>query len=206
MYCYFDTIERMFIPEGNAQVQFRFLLLNDLEEMMTTVGVAPSPSFDIDASLVGVISAAFGDNVMERLSSELEYLGCRAVVATADPVSPIVIEQSDGATGGSLAEVAITSNTAALVRKLTAVGGRTNRGRMFIPGLAREAVASNGVLDEFHHDELQQRFNSFFNDCHSEPGFGDFVVHHDDEELDPTPITAFQVQTRAATQRRRLRP
>jgi hypothetical protein len=90
-----------------------------------------------------------------------------------------------------------------LIRKTTALGGRANQGRMFHPGVAEGGTQSGGILTVNELVPLQTAFNNFHADFVTQ-GLP-MVLLHNNEELTPTPITALSVETKVATQRRRLR-
>lgn len=94
-------------------------------------------------------------------------------------------------------------NVCALVRKVTASGGRTNRGRLFHPGVAEGGTDAGGVLQSGERTLLQARYDLLVSNLVA-INVG-LVILHTALELVPTPITSLAVQDLVATQRRRLR-
>jgi hypothetical protein len=104
------------------------------------------------------------------------------------------------ATGGAL-----PPNCAILMRKNSALGGRRNRGRVYlppiIPGEANVDVLGN--LSGSFATDIQTRWNTFRTGAEGDENT--LVIFHQTAPFTPTPITGFTVATTIATQRRRLR-
>lgn len=102
---------------------------------------------------------------------------------------------------GTLSGNSVTPNVTLLVKKLTTAGGRAGRGRFYWPGIQEGVVNDYGVLDSGAKDTFQGLFDDFRS---SLLGF-DLIptLLHNSAET-PDAITAFEVQTLVATQRRRL--
>lgn len=96
-------------------------------------------------------------------------------------------------------------NTALLVRKITGFGGRQGTGRWYWPGIADTQIDDGGNLGPATVTSLQTGFNSFHSNLVAS-GLVPVLLHGEDEPIStPMPITSFSVQSRVATQRRRLR-
>lgn len=93
-------------------------------------------------------------------------------------------------------------NTAILVTKNTALGGRKGRGRMYLPGVFSANTSNSGIVDAALVTNIQNDWNDFRNAL--EAAGQDMVLLHGDTTA-PTIITSLSVQARLATQRRRLR-
>lgn len=102
--------------------------------------------------------------------------------------------QSGGEPGG--AQVSM------LIRKSTALGGRKNRGRVYIPAIPEEFIDVGGVLDTTVVSTFQGVWDAWAADL--AVGGLEACVEHSDGST-PTPITAFTVMGVVATQRRRQR-
>jgi hypothetical protein len=98
-----------------------------------------------------------------------------------------------------------SANTAYLVHKNTAFGGRTGRGRCYIPGVVEASVGPDGDL----LDATQTAITTDFQAWRTEIIALDLVpvVLHGPGHgaLAPRPITSFACDGFAATQRRRMR-
>ena len=151
------------------------------------------------AFLTGWISLGTSARVHTSDSGFLEFFRPRSIAGT-DPAQ------------------SLTVNTALLVKKVAAVGGRKNRGRMFIPPFAinEASVDRNGVIDAQVVSNQQTVWTAF------EGQAGDIwqlAILHSDVVVSPGPpkvygpnpeppvdIAGLVVQSKCATQRRRMRP
>jgi len=105
---------------------------------------------------------------------------------------------ANGTTSGD----AMSPNVTALVKKTTALGGRQGRGRMYVPGLIEANVGGGGALAGAFQGNLQDGIDAWAAACviaNCQP----MLLHND--LLSPTEITAFAIDAKVATQRRRLR-
>jgi hypothetical protein len=100
----------------------------------------------------------------------------------------------------------LTPNTAVLVQKRTILGGRSNRGRFYVPGLPEDSVDGSGSILLTPLTALQAGANNYLAAAQAAPEVENLVVLHDQLVVGPpTPVTSLQVQTLVGTQRRRLR-
>lgn len=89
-----------------------------------------------------------------------------------------------------------------LIQKRTALGGRANRGRMYLPSVAEANVGSDGTLTAGAVSTLQTAADAFLTDL--DTASIPMVVLHTGVGA-PTPVTELVVQTVVATQRNRQR-
>jgi hypothetical protein len=109
--------------------------------------------------------------------------------------------------GGSSGEP-VPQNCAALVKKAVVGPTGTRSGRLYLPGVVREAqVSATGVITSGEVTSIQTAVNNWITASATdglEPN-----VFHEPTGLNPTPAPSFvsqlQVQTILATQRRRMR-
>lgn len=118
---------------------------------------------------------------------------------------------------GTLTNAGATVNLAVLIRKTTALGGRKQRGRSYLPpfSLLEANIEVNGDLNPAYQLGLQTSMDEFqaalelesylLHLLHSNTRDPLTGVEIPDTAAPPTPIVAFAVQARAATQRRRMR-
>lgn len=122
-----------------------------------------------------------------------------------DETGPTFIAPS-GEDGGHIGSGA-QPGTSYLIRKNTALGGRKNRGRMFVPGVDEDKVdASGGILPAWV-TTLQGVAGDFF-DAATAATMYPVVLHTlvpGPTQPAPTAITSLSVESLVATQRRRLR-
>lgn len=122
--------------------------------------------------------------------------------------------ESTGTVPGVRADDPPAPNTALLVRKVTGLGGRYNRGRMFWPSLNADSIDTSGGVSAGEVSFHQALFDDFLEVCQGVTGtppvnVSDMVLIHSPRsgEATPTPsaVTALIVEDMVATQRRRLR-
>lgn len=191
----------LIIPPGFALITWRFSCDGDSEEMLSTCGVSDEGTAN---ELAQLASDSFTDAFAENMISQsYTFLGCRSAVGQDG--GPPDTGEYDTLWVGSADPTRYAPNTAILLKKTTGVGGRANRGRMFLPPIWHEMGGSNvsaaGVMGLDVVGEIQTAVDTWFGPL--EP-----VILHDDSSpvSVPTPITAITVQARLASQRRRLRP
>ena len=110
-------------------------------------------------------------------------------------------EFADGQTGTVGGEAAPPS-VAALVHKITPLGGRKGRGRLFIPCLAEASLGNAGLITVSWRSAAQTMFDTI-GGAMALASLPLMLLHTD--ATSPTAIEAFSVDQRVATQRRRLR-
>lgn len=106
---------------------------------------------------------------------------------------------------GGLSVNQVTPQVAMIATKVTATGGRSGRGRMFIPGLTEPDVNSAGIIGSAYLAAMQAKLTALgaaLVDASLVP-----VLLHADSVGDttPHPLIGIQLQSKVATQRRRLR-
>jgi hypothetical protein len=98
---------------------------------------APTSGTDVD-SMCGDFNGVFGPLYGTCLCSGITYLGCMARYLNGST-------ELEGAnatpTAGSAAGVNVSDQNAVVIRKVTGMGGRQNRGRYFIGGLSSLAFS-----------------------------------------------------------------
>lgn len=107
--------------------------------------------------------------------------------------------------GGTGAGDPDSPNVSVLLHKVTGSGGRTGRGRMYIPGVPTAQVSPAGILNTTYVDGVTAAWNAFrvaMDGIGHEP----VLLHAPGSPVtDPIGITSFECDQRVATQRRRLR-
>lgn len=104
---------------------------------------------------------------------------------------------------GSPGLLALPPNNAVLIRKVTAAGGRTGTGRMYVPALIETEVDSSGLISGASQASIQAGATGMLSDLSTNDI--PMYVLHDSALIAPNLVTSLSVQTRVATQRRRLR-
>ncbi len=96
-------------------------------------------------------------------------------------------------------------NIALLVKKSTGVGGRSGRGRMFVPGMTSTLFDSSGNVAADRISTLDLAFENFRTDM-ATLGLPLHLLHGPASPVSvPYPIVNLSIDARGATQRRRLR-
>lgn len=190
------------IPAGFAQANFRY-----------TGGQAPTGAewtlgLDVSSALGG--PAGVANDLIVNYGNTI-----RTVLPAACVLTSVLVKFGPNTTGPS-AEVGTTtpgtgggtpasSAVSILVQKLTALGGRPGRGRLYLPGVQESEVDEAGNLSGAFVDGLQDQFDDFFAELVSS-GMPPVLLHSETSPIaTPTDVTGFAVQTVVATQRRRQR-
>ena len=197
------------IPPGFAQARFLYRLTADPEEMCITLGVEVPDGFEDPSVLASrlyndaktSISGAAEMYPTWTFTRVVEYVG-------QDGGPPTIGEYGENLVGTRTVAAQPPNNCAVLVRKLSAVGGRRNKGRFYFPpmSLGETAVNENGVIAGATLTGLQANFTEFYGLLTSPPEAQcNPVILHSEAPTEPTPITAFVVQAQIATPRTRMR-
>lgn len=133
--------------------------------------------------------------------TEWNYVG----VNTLQRADPDLYSFSHTVTSvGTQSATCLPPNCAAVVTKSSALAGRSNRGRAYLPAayLPETAVSPAGVIDAGLVAFLQGLLTETIIDLAAADM--EMVILHS-EAGTPSPVTSFALQTLIATQRRRLR-
>lgn len=189
----------MHIPEDFAQVNLQFTGECAPTGAETTFGVASTSATPLEVAAF-VFDAVVDSDLMETFDTGLVLANIHVKVGPNE--TGAFGDLAAGLPGGTSGS-ALTPNTALLVKKLTATGGRSGAGRMFWPGVPEGTVTDNGSVPGGALATIQTRFDDFFD--YMTDHFVPLVLLHAEASLSPYLITALSVQPTAATQRRRLR-
>lgn len=188
----------MRIPEGHGQVTWFFS--GDAVPTSAAVTCGFFNAIDQAASACAIELGIQWENEMTDLyTDELALVAVRVKLGpnVDGPMAEVI------ATGlGTASGTAVPPNTALCVRKNTNVGGREGQGRFFIPGIPEASVDQSGQLEAGYATAAQSVCTSFLASCEA----NDLpleVLHNSNRS--PSGITTLSVQSRVATQRRRLR-
>lgn len=192
----------MLIPDGCAQINWRF-----------TGDAAPTGA----EVTLGVAVDTFTGSVADAAASAHSAWSLTALVIQSESITldSTLVKFGPNATGpsavyavpfdGSADPQADVPNTSVLVRKVTAFGGRTGSGRMFVPGYGEGLWEPNGTMTLLNLSGIQDSFDDLWTALTAD-NLVPVLLHGEDSPVTtPLPITSFQVQQLAATQRRRLR-
>lgn len=194
----------MELPEGFSNCRYIFTLSGVLDPMSFALGVQST-----EVVSPSVMAAQMYDAFQEifvidagALVEGWTFVGT-SVTRTVGG-EPVIGEKIEPITSSSSVDGTIV-NTAILVRKNTAAGGRKNRGRMFVPpfDLQEEVINSAGVISPSEVTDYQIKWE-LYRTALDTANLVPFLYHSGIEDA-PTPIESFTVQSLAATQRRRMR-
>lgn len=187
------------IPAGYGEIVVAHTGGGIVGEGIWTIG------FDNNA---GSTAAEIAEDIDNGLVA-LDYMDCLSSSVT---VSEVRVKLGPDATGplavrslgyaGTIGGNAAPPNVAALVHKVTPLGGRQGRGRLFVPGLSETALGNGGSFD-IGVRSLLQTFMTAFGNLMTLGSLPLMLLHGD--ALTPTAISNLDVDSTLATQRRRLR-
>lgn len=202
----------MAVPPGFADVAMRTALTGDSEEFITTFGLIleqPLSQSVVDGLSLECaafwLNTTYGGRSGAHIPTQGEYRGIR--VTEGNDGDPIGWESVSGAAVGVGTTTLLTQNTTYLVKKGTALGGRANRGRWYLPFVREANVSDTGVLTAATVTFLSLGCAEFLDNLEtSVPLFysGMCLLHA--SGATPTPVSAITPAALCATQRRRLRP
>lgn len=193
------------IPAGYGVAAIKTRTLGDPEPMVWTCGFDLTDMI-LDANAPEFISDAWDASLKTITSSAVSLIQVDVKVGPT-VTGPIYtwVGDIDGTDAGAL----LPPNCAVLVQKRTGLGGRMNRGRMYLPGISSidGQIDSGGNILPGGVAPVQSAVDAFFTFLNTSAGLGTMtpVLLHS-ASSDPTPVASFVVADRLATQRRRMRP
>ncbi len=198
------------IPAGYAIGSLRWTCVGDPEPHVSTIGLdVVSASTPTPAQVADLLSTAWiSAHPAGALSALYVFIGSTVTFGPQPGEGPSAedVRNVPGTASNSTAPPP-TSNVSLLVKKSTALGGRRNRGRMYLPaGYLKETdIDQNGWMIESTRGVYQARMDAFLSNLTTPAPTLNPVILHSDALVEPTPITSFTVQRQVATQRRRMR-
>ncbi len=189
------------IPEGAAQVSIPFANASLSRPAQVVFGVVFLGGDAIDAA--NNILFAFVQSIGGGVDSNVT-IGPATIRIGQDPGDPVVATGTLSDVGGGI-QLATPANVALLFRKLTGLGGRAHRGRMYVPWALNSAVVNEGGFIEA---ATVASYAAVAADLLTElTTLGhEMVLLHDSTSPDVTPtlVTNLVPDGQVATQRRRL--
>jgi hypothetical protein len=195
------------IPVGFGQVLHSIEVVGDNERMAITYGIqlegtgAGVPQNAVDgcaAVYASQLNPQMGNTVILR-QTELRF------GSEAGP--PGVAVSVLSATGAQAIDL-LPQNCAYLVDKRTALAGRRGRGRFYIPGVPEDSCSNIGIISQGKFDSMNLALAGFLTGLANHAAIVGMVLLHSVGPLPtlvPTPVTSLVLQSKIATQRRRLR-
>lgn len=200
------------IPVGYANVIESMTWLNDPEPMAVTYGVAIDAAAtvsDLPAIAAG-LGAAFDANIMPVISSILTHTQTEVTwQQAAGPSNRLIGVDASTTTGGDSEATVIPQNSAYLIHKRTATGGRGGRGRFYLPGVGETDVDNFGNIAGAKITALNAAVTAWRTAVLAVALVDDLVLLHNDPGAfaadAPRSITSLVADPVLSTQRRRLR-
>jgi len=189
-----------YIPDGYGQATLNFDFISGPSNPMAIVhgyshaGVNP-------AGHAGVIMGLWRDQWMPGpdVTNNLLFKGVDCVEDTEHALGSATTN-----TVGPSSDVALPPQVAILVQKQTGLGGRKNRGRMYIPGCTNASLIEGGFLLGAAQIRLQENIDDYL--LGLETNDLNMVVLHSTLGLGtPATVVTLTVDSVCATQRRRVR-
>lgn len=192
----------MLIPNGWAQANLIYTGAGLPTGAQVTFGLNVETYPGSPTDLANDIATEWANVMDAQWSSQVAVTGVKVKfgpTATGDSGEVLVNIPGTGST------TAVPSNTSLLVTKVTGVGGRQGRGRMYLPGLVEASVDSAGVVTPANLAIIQGKLSTFRTAMNS-AGAPLALLHGEDAPIvAPYLVTGLVANTRVATQRRRLR-
>lgn len=188
------------IPDGYAQANFRFTGESAPNGAEVTLGLNLAFSSATPTEVAGICGGKWEDSV---LPFQCDDISLDEVLVKFGPTATGPSGVSQFGTPGGDVGASEAPAVSVLVRKLTDLGGRAGRGRMYIPGIRDTRVDSSGHVDGTYATDLGIGLVTFKDALEAED-LGLVVLHGPESPLTvPTPIQFLIVQQYVGTQRRR---
>lgn len=192
------------IPPNQMQVTFHFATADTAGgEQACTLGVDCSGSSATDQQDLDAVALAFGNGPVANLSTNISLIHTSCLRNT--PGGMLALDTTIGANSGDQTGGIMPINVAVLVRKVTGFAGRSNRGRLYLPGVGLASIPAGGgnFLGAGDLAGFQGQFNAFRAALVTAGLLP--VIFHQAPASTSRAVTSFEVQSRLATQRGRLR-
>lgn len=195
------------IPDQFGNIVFRHTITGDAEEMVCNLGLDLGATAATTQTIVDDVFDVWAAEMMSSAPNTVTFVGATLYrrdgpgdLQVADSTSTPVVGTSSGSS--------IPPNTALILKKSTALGGRAHRGRMFFPGASEGLISPAGIVDSALITETNGNLVSFLAAL-AAIGPNDYVpvlLHTTGSILPPNPITSMVCDAKVGSQRRRLRP
>lgn len=189
------------IPEGFAQINFKFGGVACPSGAEVTFGCDVSAYAGTPVDLATLAASEF-EGVVEQMTTQLSLLSTLVKFGPNETgPSAEVATPHGGIDGGA----AVPPNTSILVQKQTTQGGRSGKGRCYLPGFREDKVDGGGNVDATNLGNIGTALEIFR--ANMETADVPLVVLHGPNSPFTVPgfILELVPQAKVATQRRRLR-
>lgn len=193
----------MEIPAGFAQANFRFGGPAVPTGAEMTMGLDIALWGSSPTALATALAADWTTAVMAGLQTN--KIGLTQIEVKFGPTATGPSGIWAGSINGTKTGDGAPPATCALISKLTAFGGRSGKGRWYLPGLAESDINNSGQLENAFITGANVALLAFLNAVEARD-VTLVILHNPGSPLTiPTPIDALIVQQQVATQRRRNR-
>ncbi len=198
------------IPANHGQFAHHFTIPGDNQEMLVTGGYE-AEGVDTTANQVALVLHDLAKTLVNaRLPTQVTLKRTTTTLVVTEGQDPLVGERIDPSLGGRTSTNLLTQNTAWLIKKLTAAGGRRNKGRQFWPGVPDVSVNDAGVLNANEVTDWNTALAVYVAGAGTSIRIARLVLFHtlppaSTVPLAPTTIVSMIADGMVATQRQRLR-
>lgn len=149
------------------------------------------------------ISLGLVDAYTDMLSDGSFFNGVRILIGQdgGEPIVGEALTHTVGSRGGEMCP----PNVQGLIRKTTALSGRHNRGRLFIPDIEEAHVSGAGNLDSSELGKLAVIAAAWMNLGDNVDGVGATLLLHTEADPQAIQLTTMEAESRVATLRRRYK-
>lgn len=193
------------LPTGFHSTRFVFRLSGVVDSFGFGLAFGPWGDGNVSEDTANIVRDSWVSSAMWTDATTSTEFTWESVIDTQQlPSGPVTFELSVNQ-NGSVTVATVPINTSGLVRKVTGLGGATNRGRFYLPlyNLGENSVSAAGVIAAASVNAINDRLNTFMTTIATE-GLDPVLLHSDPVET-PTPITGLVLQGTCGTQRRRMR-
>ncbi len=198
------------VPIGHGLFAHELRLQGDSESMYITGALEMGDTSE--ESVSGIAT------VLHNAARQLVIGACVGTTSAVSTTLKVKLAEPDtyrigvavGVNSGGLSGVGLPNNTAYLVKKLTGLGGKTNQGRFFLPGVPASIVDAAGKIPQENLNGVQGVVNAYFNAVNAPVNVIRFVLLHGTRATavpggPPTTVNGLALQNQVATQRQRMR-
>ncbi len=198
------------IPVNHGQYAHHFTIPGDNQEMLVTGGYEAEGPDTTANDVAQVLHDLAKTLVNARLPTQVTLKRTTTTLVTALGQDPNVGERVDPSPGGRANSTLLTQNTAWLIKKLSAQGGRRNKGRQFWPGVPDVSVNDVGILNVNEVTDWNAALATYLAGAQTSLRITRLVIFHtlppaSTTPLAPTTIVGMIADGMVATQRGRLR-
>lgn len=195
----------LIIPFGYGSATVNMALSGKADPLAFTFGFINSGALTAAACATQLDANLRTTNSLMRAGEILTGYSYTGVDVTINTLAGTFTGSAGTLVTGTLSGDPMPPNCALLVSKQTATGGRIGKGRMFLPPAfyGESGFDANGNFIGAGQARIQADLDTFRSQCTS-TGVGLHLLHSNAGDP-PDPITALVLNSRIATQRRRLR-